>query len=185
MTKLNTRELTYLGLFGVLMFLLSFIFGSALNVITGNPSASGFITQIFQAIILTIALLTVKKFGAATIIWLIYGIFAIPTNMFGGFPGPYKVLLCLILGIIMDTILFLFKYKKWSFYLAGLIMYVVEVPIVLYLYLRLNIPGSELVLKYWPIMIVIFFIEFCIGIWIGIKIFNKIKDKKAIKQITM
>jgi hypothetical protein len=181
--KLNTRELTFIGLSGVLMFLLSFLFGSVLNVVTGNPSASGFITQIIQGIILTITLLTIRKFWTGTIMWLIYGILAMPTNMFGGFPGPYKVVLCLILGLFIDSILYIFKYRNWSLYLAGLVTYIVEIPIVLYLYTTLKVPGAELVIKYWPFMIGFFFVEFCLGIWIGTRIFNKIKDKKAIVLI--
>jgi hypothetical protein len=181
--KFNIKELTFIGLSGVSMFLLSFLFGSALNVATGNPAASGFITQIFQGLILAIALLTVNKFGTATIMWLIYGILAIPTNMFGGFPGIYKVGLCLILGLVMDTAMYLFKYKKWSLYLAGLVTYVAETPLVLYLYTLLKIPGAELVIKYGLIMVSIFFIEFSLGVFIGTKIFNRIKNKRAIRLL--
>jgi ABC-type thiamin/hydroxymethylpyrimidine transport system permease subunit len=181
--KFTTHELTSIGLFGLLMFILSFLFGSTLNIITGNPAASGFITEIIQGIILTIAILIIKKFGTATIIWTIYGILSMPTNMFGGFPGPYKVILCLMLGILTDTVIYLFKYKKWSLYLTGLINNIVGLPIILYLYLKLNIPGAEIFIKYWPIIITFFFIEFCLGIWIGLKILNKIKNKRVIKLI--
>ena len=76
--KFNTKELAFIGLMGALMFALSFLFGNVLNIATGNPAASGFITQIIQGVILTVAILTTRKFGTATYMWLIYGILAIP-----------------------------------------------------------------------------------------------------------
>lgn len=179
----NTKELTFIGLMGALMFILSFLFGSVLNIATGNPAASGFITQFIQGIILAIALLTVKKFGTATYMWLIYGILAVPTNMFGGLPGMYKVLVTLILGIIMDLGMFWTKYTKKSLILSGGMAYAFLIPLMILFYQILNVPGAELVLKYWHIMFIIFFGEFVFGVWIGLKIFNRIKNKKTIKMI--
>ena len=75
---------------GALMFALSFLFGNVLNIATGNPAASGFITQIIQGIILTVAILTTRKFGTATYMWLIYGILAIPRICGAGFQESTK-----------------------------------------------------------------------------------------------
>lgn len=180
----NTKELAFIGLMGALMFALSFLFGSALNIATGNPAASGFITQIIQGIILTVAVLTTRKFGTATYMWLIYGILAIPTNMWGGLPGMYKVLISLATGLIFDTVIYLFRYKIRGLFAGSITTYIVLVPVLLWFYTQLNIPGAEKVLKYWPIMIVIFFALFSFGIWVGLKIFNRIKNKRTIKLIT-
>lgn len=180
----NTKELAFIGLMGALMFALSFLFGSALNIATGNPAASGFITQIIQGIILTVAVLTTRKFGTATYMWLIYGILAIPTNMWGGLPGMYKVLISLATGLIFDTVIYLFRYKIKGLFVGCVTQYIVLVPLLLWFYTQLNIPGAEKVLKYWPIMIVIFFALFSFGIWVGLKIFNRIKNKRTIKLIT-
>lgn len=179
----NTKELAFIGLMGALMFVLSFLFGSALNIATGNPAASGFITQIIQGIILTVAVLTTRKFGTATYMWLIYGILAIPTNMWGGLPGMYKVLISLATGLIFDTVIYLFRYKIKGLFIGSVTQYIVLVPLLLWFYTQLNIPGAEKVLKYWPIMIVIFLALFSFGIWIGLKIFNRIKNKRTIKLI--
>ena len=83
-----------------------------LNIATGNPAASGFITQIIQGIILTVAVLTTGKFGTATYMWLIYGILAVPTNMWGGLPGVYKVLISLATGLIFDTVIYFLDTKQ-------------------------------------------------------------------------
>lgn len=181
--KFNTKELAFIGLMGALMFALSFLFGNVLNIATGNPAASGFITQIIQGIILTVAILTTRKFGTATYMWLIYGILAIPTNMWGGLPGIYKVLISLATGLIFDTVIYLFRYKIKGFFIGSVTTYIVLVPLLLWFYTQLNIPGAEKVLKYWPIMIVIFFALFSLGIWIGTKIFNRIKNKRTIKLV--
>lgn len=181
--RFNTKELAFIGLMGALMFVLSFLFGSALNIATGNPAASGFITQIIQGIILTVAVLTTRKFGTATYMWLIYGILAIPTNMWGGLPGMYKVLISLATGLIFDTVIYLFRYKIKGLFVGSITQYIVLVPILLWFYTQLNIPGAEKVLKYWPIMLVIFFALFSLGILVGLKIFNRIKNKRTIKLI--
>jgi len=168
---------------GALMFALSFLFGNVLNIATGNPAASGFITQIIQGIILTVAVLTTRKFGTATYMWLIYGILAIPTTMWGGLPGIYKVLISLATGLIFDTVIYFFRYKIKGLFVGSVTTYVILVPVLLWFYTQLNIPGAEKVLKYWPIMIVIFFALFSLGIWIGLKIFNRIKNKRTIRLV--
>ena len=181
--RFNTKELSFIGLMGALMFALSFLFGNVLNIATGNPVASGFITQIIQGIILTVAVLTTRKFGTATYMWLIYGILAIPTTMWGGLPGIYKVLISLATGLIFDTVIYFFRYKIKGLFVGSVTTYVILVPVLLWFYTQLNIPGAEKVLKYWPIMIVIFFALFSLGIWIGLKIFNRIKNKRTIRLV--
>src|SRR3989338_5827655 len=114
---------------------------------------------------------------------LMYGILAIPTNMWGGLPGIYKVLISLATGLIFDTVIYFFRYKIKGLFVGSVTTYVILVPVLLWFYTQLNIPGAEKVLKYWPIMIVIFFALFSLGIWIGLKIFNRIKNKRTIRLV--
>ena len=79
MLNLSTRNIVFTALMGALMFVLSFVFGSALNVALGNPAASGFASTLIQAIIMTVAVLTVRRFGIITGMWYLRQ-FLIPSS---------------------------------------------------------------------------------------------------------
>lgn len=181
--KFSTKALTFLGMMGALMFVLSFVFGGLLNTVTGNPAASGFITQIIQGVIIAVVFSTLPRFWTVTIIYVIYGVLSIPTNMWGGLPGPYKVVMSLLLGLIFDVMFRLFKYRKVGLFVAAAVSWTILTPIYLQFYKILKIPGSEKVLKYWPVMLFAFCVELCIGMAIGLKIFKRIKDKKTIQMV--
>lgn len=46
--------------------------------------------------------LMVKKYGSLTLYLVIFGLLSIPTTLFGGQPGIYKVLIGLALGLLLD-----------------------------------------------------------------------------------
>ena len=184
-SKYSTKDFVFAALMGALMFILSFAFGSVLNVALGNPAASGFVSTFIQAIIMTIAVLMVRKFGIITLMWLIYGLLAIPTNMLGAMPAPFKIFLALGIGLIFDLVVRLGKYRKWSLFVGFIAMYAVLVPATLYIYITLGLPNADLLLKTAPILFAVFLIESFIGIFVGIKIYNRIKEKAFVKQLAI
>jgi len=184
LNKFSTKELVFAALMGALMFVLSFVLGSGLNVAIGNPAASGLISCLVQSILMTIAVLMTKRFGITTIMFLVYGILAIPTNMLGNLPGIIKVPFALSIGLVFDIVVHIFKYKKWSFFAGFVVMYIFLVPATLVLYLALGMPGAEVLLKSAHYLFAIFLIESFIGIWLGMIIYGKIKDKTLIRQIS-
>ncbi len=181
--KFTTKDLIFAALMGALMFVLSFVLGSGLNVAIGNPAASGLVSTFIQAIIMTIVILIVRKFGVVTIMWLIYGILAIPTNMLGNLPGPLKIVLALGIGIPFDAVVKIGKYKKWTLFLGFVIVYLILVPSMLYMYISLGLPQADLLLKTAPFLFVIFLVESFIGIFIGFLIYKKIQNKTFVRQI--
>lgn len=183
LSKFSTKELVFSALVGALMFVLSFVFGSGLNVALGNPAASGFASTFIQSIIMTIAVLIIRKFGIVTIMWLIYGVMAIPTNMLGNLPGLIKVALALGIGIIFDFIVWLGRYKKVSLFLGFVVMYLVLVPATLFIYIALGMPQADLLLKSAPILFSIFLVESFVGIFIGLYVYRKIENKNIVRQI--
>lgn len=46
----------------------------------------------------------VKKYGSLTLYLIIFGLLAIPTTLFGGQPGIYKVLIGFALGLLLDLV---------------------------------------------------------------------------------
>jgi hypothetical protein len=53
-------------------------------------------------IFMVITKLMVKKYGSLTLYLVIFGLISIPTTLFGGQPGIYKVLIGLALGLLLD-----------------------------------------------------------------------------------
>lgn len=180
--KFTTKDLVFAALMGALMFVLSFVFGSVLNVALGNPAASGFASTFIQAIIMTVAILITRKFGIVTIMWLIYGVLAIPTNMLGGLPGPLKIALAFGIGFIFDFVVSIGRYRKIALFLGFVAMYLALVPAMLYIYIKLGLPQADVLLKTAPILFAIFLVESFVGIFIGLYIFKRIKDKAFVRQ---
>jgi hypothetical protein len=181
--KLNIKELTFIGLIALLMFLLSFLIGNTLTFLIPIPAASGITNVFIHGIILTIALLVIRKFWTATIIWTIYGILSIPTNLMAGVPGLYKVGVAIICGLILDSVIYIFKYKIKGIYISITSMAIVETALLILLYIKLEVPGSSFIINNWLLVLVLFAGLMCFGGFFGIKIYNKIKNKKAIKLI--
>ena len=112
------KQYMYLGVMGALSFVLAFVLGNAINAATGIPLTGGILNGIIVGIMLTLGVRGVDKFGAATVIWLVFAVFAIPTTTLGP-PGPYKVLVGLSAGFVWDLIIAVFKRKKIGYVLGG------------------------------------------------------------------
>jgi hypothetical protein len=177
---LRTKELIVIGLMGALMFVASFVLGSALNVATGIPFASGITSMIIQPIALTIAVLLIRKFWVGTYMYLVYAILAIPTNMLGGVPGVWKIAVALPLGLVFDICMYLTKYKKFGLYISFIVMNLLLMPGYLAVYYLLNLPGYAQLIKIVPVSIVVFIIISMISIVVGLAIFKRLEKKKAI-----
>jgi hypothetical protein len=180
----STKQLVFIALMGAAMFVVSFIIGSSLNIALANPIASGLFTAFAQPVFLTIAILTTRRFGVGTSMYLIYGILAIPTNMLGGLPGPFKVVLALSMGLGFDLGVWLLHFRKSGLILGMLITYIVNIPLTFLFYYLLNFPGLDKIIKLAPIMFAVFFIEALLGIWLGLFIYRRIKDKSIVRQLS-
>jgi len=108
----------YLGVMGALSFVLAFVLGNAVNAATGIPLTGGIVNGIVVGIMLTLGVKGVNKFGAATILWLIFAILAIPTTTLGP-PGAHKILVGLFAGIIWDLVIAAFRRKNIGYILGG------------------------------------------------------------------
>ena len=178
---LKTKELTVVGLMGALMFSLSLLVGTALNAVTGNPLASGLVTSFIQAIVIIITNMMVKKFWVNTSIWGIYGILAIPTTLLGGLPGILKVILALSIGFLYDVVVRLDKYKVRSFFLGFVVISVMLPPLFVAFYYLAGLPVENMI-KFLPVLLVVYLSESLIGAYLGLKLFYRIRDKKVIRQ---
>jgi ABC-type thiamin/hydroxymethylpyrimidine transport system permease subunit len=79
--------------------------------------ATGFVTGLTVPFFLTLASRINRRFGTATIMWVIYCSLAIPTVLMGP-PGAYKPLIGLFGGLAYDVVFSISKQKSWSLYIS-------------------------------------------------------------------
>jgi len=174
----STKQLIFLTLIGTLAFLIDIIITYSFYFATGITGIGYIVTTFFFVVILVVGSLSVKKFGAFTIMALVYAFLMFPIQ------GPRKLIVALIIGIIVDTILYFSNYKKLGYYLAGFVSTLVTIGLfALYLFL-LKLPEFDKFISALPLFVLPALIEMAIAVWAGFFIYNKIKNKKIVKQIS-
>lgn len=178
---LSYKQAFYIGVMGAISFVLAFVLGSAINALTGIPLTGGILNGIIVGAMITIGIKGVDKFGAATLIWFVFTIFAIPTITFGP-PGWYKVIVGLISGIIWDILISLFKRSKFGYiFSAGVgavaITYGVFIAVKI-----LGLPAAEKLAKALYLLLPLNFIISSIGAMVGLWLFGKYISKMSFLQ---
>ena len=83
--RFNTKELVFLAFMSAFLIALNLVIGTA--AATFSLEAGEFIGGITNAIVLTFVALTLNRFGAISIFYLIYSLLALPFPLGGGPPG--------------------------------------------------------------------------------------------------
>lgn len=181
MLRFSLKQALYIGAMGAISFVLAFVLGSAVNALTGIPLTGGILNGIIVGAMITIGIKGVDKFGAATLIWFVFTIFAIPTITFGP-PGWYKVIVGIVSGLIWDLVISIFKRRKFGYIFsagvgASAITYGVFVSATI-----LGLPAAERLAKALYFLIPMNFIISCIGALTGLWLFGKYLSKMPFIQ---
>ncbi len=180
--QFSTKQIIFLTIMGALLFVMDFLV-SGISIITGVPGTGGLVNTIFFVALATIGGIIVRRFGSYTLMAFIYGVLAIPNSTFGP-PGAYKILIAVFLGIVADVIIFAFRYRNIGYYFSLTIANMLSIPVGLFTYKYLDLPGADELAKALWILIIIYGIESIIGAWIGIKLYDKkISKMNVVKQI--
>lgn len=181
----KTKELIFIALMAAALFVVNLLVGSGIIAATGIVGASGFVTGLTNLIFITFTALVLKRFWSLTLLYLIYGILAIPTPMAGGPPGFFwKIIPLIITAFIFEVVVYFFHYKKRGFVIALPAFVILGISAYILTYWALGMPELEKVIAVWPIMIIAFVPLGYLGIWLGFVIYNRIKNKRVIYQIT-
>lgn len=181
--RFSTKQLIFLALIGAILFIMDLVISTVIDAVTGMQGAGYLVIGIFFIMIAVIGGLIIPKFGVFALMALIYALLAIPTNVFGP-PGILKVPIAFIVGLIIDLIIYSFKYKKSGYYLGAIIGNVLSLILFVWTFLLLGLPGIESLMPYLWSFSILYGIEAVIGTWLGYIIFNKkLKNLKIIKQI--
>ena len=181
----QTRELIFIALMAALLFVVNFSIGEGIIVATGIPGASGFITGITNVLFITFVALNLRKFGAVSLLYLVYGIIALPTHMAGGPPGfILKIPVLVLIALSYEIIIYFARFKKIGFIIGLPIFVIFGMMLYLGTYYLLGMPEFNKMYGAALTLTIVFTIFGYLGLWLGFLLYNRLKDKRIIRQIT-
>lgn len=181
--KFKTKELVFIALMAVLLFVINFILGAWLNALTGIPFMNGVVTGITFGIFMAIMARTLPKFWTFTLFFLIYSLIELPTNL-GGAPGFWpKIPINILTGLAADIFLFSFRYKRWSYYPGFIILSTVNLFAFIFFLNLLGMPGVRELLGIVWWLLPLYWILGSMGIIVGHRITDRLENNKTYLQI--
>lgn len=166
------RQYAFLGMVGAISFVVAFGLGSALNVATGIPLIGGLLNGVLVSMILTIGFRTVERLFAATVLWAIFGLLAIPTVTLGP-PGIYKVIPALAGGIVWDVVVAISRGRRWGYLVGGFLGAAVIIIGVFIAAVYLGLPSADKLRKAIYFLVPVNGALGVLGIWIGLKLWER------------
>lgn len=183
--KWKTKDLIVLSLLAASWIVLDLILASFLNVVTGVPLTSALITGMIAGFFMIIGIKISPKFGTLTILLTLFGLLELPTNL-GGAPGFWpKILINGLSGLFGDIWLYFTGYKKkWNMFVGFYILAAVNLYTFLYFLIKFGIPNAEKTLAIGHFILMAYWVMGTIGILLGFLVWNKLKEKQIIKQLS-
>jgi len=172
---ITARQYMFLGAMAAICFVLAWVLGTAVNAATGIPLTGGILNGLILGVVLTIALKVVDKFWAATILWLIFGILAIPSTTLGP-PGIYKIPVALIVGFVWDISILFFKRmdkENLGYVIGGASMSITSMLGVLGFMILLGLPGVEKLQSLILYLLIFYAILGAISVYLGIILYQR------------
>jgi len=166
-----------------MIFLVDWLLAVPITSSMGIPGLGKAITGLIGIFLAVIAGKSIKKFFTFTIIFFIYGFLMMLAPVIV-LPAPIKIIAFSFYGLIMDFIVFSFKYRNGGYVLAGSIINVLLILFVVLVSGFLGLPSLSKLLSVLWMLILAHAVFSCIGALLGIKTWNKIKNKNIIRQIS-
>lgn len=181
----KTKDLVVIALLAASWIVLDLIFASFLNAITGIPLTSAMITGVIAAFFMVLAIKILPRFGSLTIMLTLFGLLEMPTSL-GGYPGFWpKIIINGLSGFFGDVWLVFTGYKKtWNLFVGFYILAAVNLFTFIYFLIKMGVPNAEKTFAIWYYILPVYWIMGTIGIFLGMLVWRKIKDKKIVRQIT-
>lgn len=181
----TTTKLIAVGSLGALLFILE-VLPAITNTLAPSTAFSGPLSTFLYAVAVSICLLTVREFGAATIMFTVYSVFSIPFFLLGPPGFMFKIFIGMGAGLIADILYLFLKRSELaaSLVVPGPMLYYIAVTVT-ELAKTFNIPGMEATTNvlYTPVIIVGILPFGAIGGYFGYLIYQKIKDTTVVKRI--
>lgn len=170
MARLSSKDLVTCGVFAAVTFAASFTLGGAITAAFGT-GMSGIVTIIVTTVIVVVGARIVDKFGAMVVMVTVFSVLAIPTTMFGP-PGPHKIIIGLVTGIVYDLVISVFRRSNWGYRLAGGAAALLAIFAIWALLLALNMPGADKIGRVIQYIAPLYFVLGVIGGHLGVWLFD-------------
>lgn len=164
----HPRAMVLAGINTALLYALNFVSGQALSAVFAIPGLSGIVTGFTVPFFLSLTFLITRGYGTFTVMWTLYSVAAIPTLLMGP-PGPYKVLIGFIAGLVFDAVVFISNNKNRGLYFGFVLYTIAMMALFLSILHWLKLPGFDITTKAVAIITVVFIIEGIISIYAAIK----------------
>ena len=152
----------------------------------GVPGSAGIIMIFLGPMILVFCGLLIRRFGAVTIMLLIYSTLALPLPV-AGTPGFLpKILIGLVSGLATDTVFLLLRNRKRA---ASIVIGAINPPIFQFLILGfgvlLSVPGTQSLAKVLlsPITVPVIAVVGALGGYTGYMTFGRLKTTGVVLRI--
>jgi hypothetical protein len=176
---MSTRQLIFIALMAALVFVVNFSVGEWLVAATGVPGGSGFVTGFTNGLFITVTALILRKFGSITLVGLIYGILALPTNMAGGPPGfIWKLPLIVLTVLLAESIIHFMSYRKSGFFIALAVGNAFSMASLAFVFWMLGMSEFEKLMGVVYVLYGMFVVLGFIGIVVGFVVYARLKSKR-------
>jgi hypothetical protein len=117
---IRQHDIVAIGVFAVLSFAIDSTIGLILQpilVAKFGPLTGGIVSAIPNAIVIFLGVFLIPRIGAPTLYATIFLSFTVFTTSFGP-PGFHKIFIGIMLGLTIDIIVFIFRGKLYSYFIA-------------------------------------------------------------------
>jgi hypothetical protein len=181
--KFTTSQLVFIALWGALLAVVNSVVGMAITSAVGVPLASRIFTGITIGLSIVVIVKIIPKLGSMTLLMMIYSIIGFPAGA-AGLPGFWPSIPITIVSVFVgDLFAYVVRYKTGGIFLAW------------YIGVPLNIAGFLLALKalgmsqlgvLLPVAHIVLLVNLLcgtLGIFLGLWVYKKMKDKRIIRQM--
>lgn len=180
--KWSWKRLFLAGVFSAATYAACFAIGNAITLAAG-PGTSGVFTVLLTTILVVICARIVETRGVFVVLVGLFTLLAWPTNMFGP-PGPQKIAIGLLTGLVYDLVWNITGRRKYSLHLAAAFATAFSIALICGLLFALDHPKKEYLLGILKFIIPIYAVLGAIGAAIGNWIYDKSLSRLAIiKQV--
>lgn len=168
----SQKQSAFLGGLGAVACAIAAALGTVLNIATGTPLAGGLLNGVIVSMVLTVGIMCVPRPFAATIMWLVFSLAAIPTLTMGP-PGIYKVVPGIAGGLTWDIALWIGRWRRAPIIVGGAIGAAVLMLCLFASLQLLGLPGADRLAKVLPYLLPVNALLSALGIGLGIRLWKK------------
>jgi len=165
------KQVVLVAVFAAATFAVSFALGYAVTMSLG-PGTSGVFTIVATTVLVVVCARIVPKKGVFTILVTLFTLMAIPTSMFGP-PGPHKVIIGLLTGLVYDLTWNLTGRRRFSLPVAAAMATAASIALIFGLMILLGHPRVSYLRSIMYYIVPLYGALGFLGAWFGNWIYDK------------